>query len=106
MAEEREQVAEEEEEEAEPGPAWPASSALAGAAEEEEEEEVVSVQGSAWEPPARGVSHHQTCRRSCDTSDRGVSECGISWSLDDLLESLDRKKQHAVMLAPFPCCER
>lgn len=99
-------MAEEEEEEAEPGPAWQASSASAVAAGAAGAEEEVSVQESAWEPPARGVSHHQTCRRNCDTSDRGVSECRISWSLNDLLESLDRKKQHAVMLAPFPCSER
>ncbi len=105
MAEEQEPAAEEEEEEAEPGPAWQASSASAEVEVAEVAEEEVSVQGSAWEP-ARGVSHHQTCRRNCDTSDRDVSECRISWSLYDLLESLDRKKQHAVMLAPFPCSER
>ncbi len=98
-------MAEEEEEEAEPGPAWQASSASAVAGVAVGAEEQVLVQGSAWEP-ARGVSHRQTCRRNCDTSDRGVSECKISWSLNDLLESLDRKKQHAVMLAPFPCSER
>ncbi len=98
-------MAAEEEEEAEPGPAWQASSASAEVAVAAEEEEVWAWPASAA-GVARGVSHHRTCRRNCDTSDRGVSECKISWSLNDLLESLDRKKQHAVMLAPFPCSER
>jgi hypothetical protein len=104
VAEEREPVAEEEEEEAEPGPAWQASSASAVAeVAAAAEEEVAAIE---WAAGAERSVAHQTCRRNCDTSDRGVSECRISWSLNDLLESFDRKKQHAVMLAPFPCSER
>ena len=98
-------MAAEEEEAKEPGPAWQASWASAAVAVAEVAEEVWAWPASAA-GVARGVSHHQTCRRNCDTSDRDVSECRISWSLYDLLESLDRKKQHAVMLAPFPCSER